>query len=65
MRIATPIGVGALHGDLAAYHIRVQKVAEFLAEVRPDPHRHVVEIDEQRGLMCAAGLGVRFTPTIR
>ncbi len=50
LRIAPPIGIGALHGDLASNHIRVQKVAKFLAEVRPDPHRDVVEIDEQRRL---------------
>ena len=50
LRIAAPVGVGALDGDLALDDVGAEQGAELVAEVGADPHRDVVEVDEEGGV---------------
>ena len=50
LRIAAPVGVGALDGDLPLDDVGAEERAELLAEVGADPHRDVVEVDEEGGV---------------
>ena len=57
LRIAAPVGVGALDGHLAADDLGRQQVAEFGLEVRPNAHRDVVEVDEEGRVGCGVWCG--------
>jgi hypothetical protein len=48
LRIAAPVGIGALDGDLPLDDVRRQQRAQLAGEVGTDPHRDVVEVDQQR-----------------
>ena len=50
LRVAAPIRVGALNGDLSVDDVGRQQVAQLRLKIRADPHRDVVEIDEERGV---------------
>ena len=50
LRVATPVGVGALDVDLAGDDRAAEQVAELRLQVGADPHRDVVEIDEEGGV---------------
>ena len=58
LRVAAPVGIGPLHGDLALDDVRRQEILELRLQVGADPHRDVVEIDEERGVRCVAVLRV-------
>ncbi len=48
--IAAPVGVGALDGDLSLDDLRREQAAKLFSEIGADPHRDVVEVDEERGI---------------
>ena len=48
MRVSPPIGVGAAELHLAFDDVRREQRLELGLEVGADPHRHVVEVDEER-----------------
>ncbi len=48
--IASPVGVGALHGHLPLDDVAAEQVPQLVAEVGANPHRDVVEVDEERGI---------------
>ncbi len=48
LRVATPIGVGALYGHFSLDDVRLQQASQLRLEIRADPHRHIVEVDHQR-----------------
>ena len=50
LRVASPVGVGALDRDLALDDLRREEAAQLLPEVGADPHRDVVEVDEEGGV---------------
>ena len=50
LRIAAPVGVGALDGDLALDDVAVEEGPELLGQVRADAQRDVVEVDQQGGV---------------
>ena len=71
LRIAAPIGVGALDRDLALDDLRREEAAQLLSEVGADPHRDVVEVDEERGVrrvnrrrVRGGGGGHRLRPAV-
>jgi len=55
LRVAAPVGVGALHGNLPPDHLRLEQALQLGLEVRPNRHRHVVEVDHQRGIGRVGG----------
>jgi len=61
LRIAAPVSVGALHGDLPLDDAGAEEAAELVAEVGADAHRDVVEVDEQGGV----GRGVKGRRGVR
>ena len=52
LRIATPVGVGATNRDLALDDVRREEVVQLSLQVGANPHRDVVEVDEERGVRC-------------
>ncbi|MBK9550269.1 MAG: hypothetical protein IPO52_14475 [Gemmatimonadetes bacterium] len=48
LRVAAPVGIGALNGDLALDDVGVEEGAEFLGEVGTNAKGHIVEVDQQR-----------------
>ena len=57
LRVAPPIGVRALHGDLAADDVGRQQVAQLRLQIGADAHRDVVKIDEQGRVGCGVWRG--------
>jgi len=61
LRVTAPVGVGALHGHLARDDGAAEEVAELRLQIGADPHRDVVEVDEERRVgrvRMAGGLGL-------
>ena len=50
LRVAAPVGVGALDGDFALDDLGAEQRAQLLSEVGANPHRDVVEVDEEGGV---------------
>src|SRR2546422_272730 len=48
LRVAAPIGVGALYSHLPLDDVRLQQAPQLRLEIRADPHRHIVEVDHER-----------------
>src|SRR5438034_7057378 len=43
LRVAAPIGVGALYSHLPLDDVRLQQAPQLRLEIRADPHRHIVK----------------------
>src|SRR5260221_5305480 len=46
LRVAAPVGVGSLHGDLPTDDLGLEQSFQLRLEIGPDAHRHIVEVDE-------------------
>ena len=44
--VATPISVRALHRHFALDNLGIEEFLELVLEIRPNPHRHIVKIDQ-------------------
>src|SRR6185369_4773778 len=48
--VPPPVRVRALDGDLALDDVRREQTAQLFPQVGSDPHRDIVEVDEERGV---------------